>query len=142
MSRIIDLTGASFYYQTKSHRHVVNCQKQMKITFNDGGVIHVTSAQLREDNLQVLTGHVFNMLTIKSLTYENVPYKDRPKAPTELQNELIRYLQAAYMYEWDKKHSTAAGGVVIKRKSDGDFWFFGMEGEIMHNPEALLTIQL
>jgi hypothetical protein len=112
----------------------------MRIKFTHGQVIHVTSAQFKEEHLQILTGHVYNMSTVKSITYEDVPYKDRPRAPTPLQTQLTEYVQRNG-YVWDKRHSTAAAAVILKR-ADGDFWLLGLDGEIMHNPEALLTIQL
>jgi hypothetical protein len=38
-------------------------------------------------------------------------------------------------YVWDKEDSAAAAGVVLKKGEDT--WFFGLGGEIMHNPQGL-----
>lgn len=43
-------------------------------------------------------------------------------------------------YKWNKPHSVSAAGVVLDKgkvgDSDYDFWFFGLDGEIMHNPKG------
>lgn len=59
--------------------------------------------------------------------------------PTAEQEQKISELQDQG-YVFDEHHSVAAAGVVLKQ-ADGDFWFFGLDGEIMHNPEGL-TIAL
>lgn len=117
------------------------------ITFKNGGTIQAQEVvpTNQEGMISIGSGHdwdIYDISDIKSIMPDmSIPYKDRPKAPTKLQEELIKYLQAAYMYKWDKKHSTAAAAVILKR-ADGDFWLFGLEGEIMHNPEALVSIKL
>lgn len=39
-------------------------------------------------------------------------------------------------YKWNREESGAAAGVVMEKWHGGkrDFWFFGLDGEIMHNP--------
>jgi hypothetical protein len=39
-------------------------------------------------------------------------------------------------YTYDKQHSMAAAGVIFSKGND--FYFFGLEGEIMHNPKGLM----
>ena len=41
-------------------------------------------------------------------------------------------------YVWDKEDSVAAAGVVLKKGKDT--WFFGLGGEIMHNPDVAQEI--
>ena len=53
---------------------------------------------------------------------------------TKEQSEKIDELIASG-YSWDKEWSISAAGVVLKKSKD-DFWFFGMHGEIMHNPNG------
>ena len=43
-------------------------------------------------------------------------------------------------YTWDKAHSVSAAGVVMRRLTD--FYFFGLDGSITHNPDALLHIKI
>jgi hypothetical protein len=118
----------------------------MIITFNNGQVIRALSACIDQNSLCILQNSVptvglYELTNIKSIMPDmSIPYKDRPKAPTTLQTDFTNYMQNQG-YVWDKKHSTAAACVILKR-ADGDFWLFGLEGEIMHNPEALLTVQL
>lgn len=38
-------------------------------------------------------------------------------------------------YIWNQAKSISACGVVMEK--DNDIWFFGLGGEIMHNPEGL-----
>lgn len=38
-------------------------------------------------------------------------------------------------YTWDKEHSAMACGVVMAKGND--IWFFGLTGEIIHNPDKL-----
>jgi hypothetical protein len=44
-------------------------------------------------------------------------------------------------YYWDKEHSIAAAGVIMKHRN-GDFWLFGLNGEIMHNPKAFISVKI
>lgn len=37
-------------------------------------------------------------------------------------------------YTWNRIRSLCAAGVILEKGSD--FWFFGLDGEIMHNPEG------
>lgn len=111
------------------------------IQFTVGGTIDVASVNLNDHGDTVFAGgghsyDAYELYGIKSI----IPPKDK-KVPTLLQDAIIRHLQSNDNYVWDKQHSVAAAGVVLKRQSDGDFWFFGMEGEIMHNPEGI-TIKL
>lgn len=76
----------------------------------------------------------YSLSEIKSI----IPPKQGPH--TKLQRQFMNLLMGIHEYKWDKQHSAAAAGVVLKR-ADGDFWFFGMEGEIMHNPDGI-TIKL
>jgi len=41
-------------------------------------------------------------------------------------------------YVWHKEDSAAAAGVVLKKGED--VWFFGLGGEIMHNPDVAQEI--
>jgi len=43
-------------------------------------------------------------------------------------------------YQWNQQKSISAAGVILDKGED--FWFFGLSGEIEHNPQALLTIKL
>jgi hypothetical protein len=108
------------------------------ITFDsNNATIEVESAHLNDEGDTILTEKdAYDLFSIKSI----IPPKEG--APTKLQNQFIKVLQSIG-YKWDKPHSA---GVVLRR-ADGeflfrDFWFFGLEGEIMHNPEALLSIKL
>lgn len=38
-------------------------------------------------------------------------------------------------YLWNRIRSACAAGVILEDPQSNDFWFFGMDGEIMHNPE-------
>lgn len=109
------------------------------ITFTHGATLQVRDVQLNGigDTIFAGGGHsydAYELFSIKSI----IPPKQG--APTKLQNQFVKQLQHEG-YKWDKKHSTSAACVILKRV-DGDFWLFGMEGEIMHNPEVLLSIQL
>jgi hypothetical protein len=113
------------------------------ITFTDGSIKKLSSSVYLNDISDTIftPDDLWRLSTIKSIMPDmSIPYKDRPKAPIPVQTQLMKSLQTKG-YVWDKKHSTSAACVILKR-ADGDFWLFGMEGEIMHNPEALLTIQL
>lgn len=72
----------------------------------------------------------YELSEVKSI----IPPKQGPH--TKLQRQFMNRLMIDHSYKWDKQHSVAAAGVVLKRP-DGDFWFFGMEGEIMHNPDGI-----
>jgi hypothetical protein len=133
----------SVYFKTKSHWHVVKLPKTMTtITFTDGATKEVVSVHLNEaGNTLFADGgsnraayDTYDLFGVKSI----IPPKEG--APTKLQTDLTNALRRSE-YFWDKKHSTSAACVILKR-ADGDFWLFGMEGEIMHNPEALLTVKL
>lgn len=110
------------------------------ITFTaSNATIEVESVHMNADGDTIYAGSghdydAYGYFGVKSI----IPPKQ--KAPTDLQNQFMNQLQREG-YIWDKQHSTAAAGVVVKRQSDGDFWFFGMEGEIMHNPDGI-TIKL
>lgn len=115
----------------------------MTITFNNGATIEALSATIDQNSLCILPKEgnpgLYELFNVRSIIPDmSIPYKDRPKSPTALQTDFTNYLQNQG-YVWDRKHSTAAAGIVIKR-ADGDFWFFGLDGEIMHHPEALLSI--
>jgi hypothetical protein len=58
--------------------------------------------------------------------------------PTKQQDLVMAYLQKVKGYKWDKEHSTSACAVVLSKGSD--FWLFGLDGSIMHNPKPLLSI--
>lgn len=114
----------------------------MTITFNNGQVIQALSACIKEDSLLISCEEadpgLYEIFNVKSIMPDrSIPYKDRPKAPTPLQSQLIEYLQSRYSYEWNKQKSVSAAGGVLERKSDGDFWFFGFDGELMHNPNGI-----
>ena len=97
----------------------------------NNATIEVESAHLNDDGDTILTEKdTYDLFSIKSI----IPPKQ--KAPTPLQEVLTAWLQTMYRYVWDKQHSIASAGVVMKR-ADGDFWFFGMKGEIMHNPDGI-----
>jgi hypothetical protein len=115
----------------------------MTITFTHGAVLVAKSAHILTTPIDGLAvdpiddkPDLYYLIDIKSILPTT-----KQKAPTDLQTQFTRHLQDRD-YVWDKKHSTAAAGVILKRQSDGDFWLFGLDGEIMHNPEALLTVQL
>lgn len=38
-------------------------------------------------------------------------------------------------YKWNKAKSLSAVGVIFEKEDD--LWFFGLNGEIMHNPDSL-----
>lgn len=58
--------------------------------------------------------------------------------PTQEQDDKIQSLERDG-YVWDKQKSISAAGVVLTKGKD--LWFFGMNGEIMHNPQSV-TIKL
>lgn len=111
------------------------------ITFSaNNATIQVAEAHIDDTGDTLFAGtapdfDAYELFGVKSI----IPPKQ--KAPTPLQNYLMTVLQNMHRYVWDKGRSVAAAGVVLKRDSDGDFWFFGMEGEIMHNPDGI-TIKL
>lgn len=119
---------------------MVNYPITMTITFNDGATLHGRFAHIIKGGLAVEPTddkpHIYPLSGIKTIIPDQ-----KTKAPSHLQTQFTQRLQNDG-YVWDKKHSTAAAGVILKRDSDGDFWFFGLEGEIMHNPEPLLSIKL
>lgn len=108
------------------------------ITLMNGTTIQVEAAHLNR-----LVGSIFAGNSQKYDAYKLSDIKSiiPPKmgAPTYQQTQFTHYLQTIG-YDWDKQHSAAAPGVILKR-ADGDFWFFGMQGEIMHNPDGI-TIKL
>jgi hypothetical protein len=119
----------------------------MTVTFTNGDKLEIQAATVKDDSLAVIpkigSPEVFALTGIKSIMPDtSIAYKDRPESPTRLQTELMDYLLKRDNYQWDRQKSLAAAGALLKRVSDGDFWLFGMTGEIMHNPEALLTIKL
>ena len=59
--------------------------------------------------------------------------------PTKEQDEKMQSLQRQG-YKWNQQKSISAAGVILEKGED--FWFFGLSGEILHNPEALLTVKL
>jgi hypothetical protein len=59
-----------------------------------------------------------------------MPYEQ--KGPTKEQNDKVEELRIDG-YVWDQKDSISAAGVVMRKGED--IWFFGLEGEIMHNPQ-------
>lgn len=110
------------------------------ITFTHGATINVESVYLNTQGDTIFAGNgtasydAYELFGIKSI----IPPKQ--ETPTALQSKVMEQLRLDG-YRWDKQHSTAAACVILKR-ADGDFWLFGLEGEIMHNPEALLSIKL
>lgn len=40
-------------------------------------------------------------------------------------------------YRWNKEKSIASAGVVLEKGDD--LWFFGLDGEIMHNPDKTIN---
>lgn len=126
---------------------MVNLPKIMTtITFDNGAVLQGISLHIIQHGLSIDPVNdkpdLYELFGIKSIMPDtSIPYKDRPKAPSDIQTQFMNYLQNGE-YVWDKPHSVSAAGVILKRKSDGDFWFFGLGGEIMHNPEALISIKL
>lgn len=56
---------------------------------------------------------------------------NRLAMPTQEQINKIEELQQQG-YKWDKQKSISAAGVVLTKGSD--LYFFGLQGEIMHNP--------
>lgn len=111
-----------------------------KITFTHGVTIEAQSVHVNTEVDTVFAGggHSYDAYALYDIK-EIIPPKQ--KAPTKFQLSLTNAL-LNQDYKWEKGQSLAAAGVVVKRESDGDFWFFGMEGEIMHNPETLLSIKL
>lgn len=113
-----------------------------RITFLHQATVEAVSAHLNDKGDILLVDMGANRASYDPYRLPEIKSITPPKegAPTKLQNQFIRVLQTIG-YQRDKQHSAAAAGVVLK-KADGDFWFFGMEGEIMHNPEPLLSIKL
>lgn len=114
--------------------------KLTTITFHIKPDIEVAEVHLNASGDTVFVGsqngyNAYGLSEIKSI----IPPKQGPH--TKLQRQFMNLLMKNHGYKWNKQHSTAAAGVILKRDSDGDFWFFGMEGEIMHNPDGI-TIKL
>ena len=63
----------------------------------------------------------------------------KSNVPTRAQLDKVFKLRAEG-YTWDRGHSIAACGIILKKGND--FYFFGLNGEIMHNPEALKSTRL
>lgn len=107
------------------------------ITFSHGVIMRGSNLHIIKDGLSIDPiddkPELYELYGIKSIIPDQ-----KQKAPTDIQVQFTKYLQINGEYVWDKKHSAASAGVVLRRKFDGDFWFFGLEGEIMHNPEGLL----
>jgi len=59
--------------------------------------------------------------------------------PTPAQDAKMKEIMAQG-YTWDKKHSESACAVILAKGKD--FWFFGLDGSIEHNPEAFLKITI
>lgn len=53
--------------------------------------------------------------------------------PTQEQLTKINQLRSEG-YIWNKQKSISAAGVILEKGED--FWFFGLSGEILHNPEG------
>jgi hypothetical protein len=58
-------------------------------------------------------------------------YDEDKTIPTQEQTDKIEVLKKNG-YVWNQQESIAAAGVVMRKGKD--FWFFGLDGEIMHNP--------
>src|SRR5687768_8764010 len=58
--------------------------------------------------------------------------KAGPVGGTPEQGKKIEELQNQG-YKWNKEKSAAAAGVILEKRED--IWFFGLGGEIMHNPD-------
>lgn len=56
----------------------------------------------------------------------------------EQEEQIEKLLKLGYI--WDKEWSILASGVILK-KSSAEFWFFGLQGEMIHNPKGI-TIPL
>ena len=54
--------------------------------------------------------------------------------PTPEQDKKITEIKAQG-YTWDQDMSLSAAGVVFRKGED--IWFFGLDGEVMHNPDGL-----
>lgn len=57
--------------------------------------------------------------------------KNNKQIPTEEQTAKINKLQQDG-YKWDKQMSISAAGVILRKGED--IYFFGLDGEILHNP--------
>jgi hypothetical protein len=119
----------------------------MTITFkNNQKITGILEVYMHEGNIHVNftdgQAEVYKLEDIKSIELvRSKPYVPT-EVPTSLQASIMTHLQFKDKYRHDKAHSVAAAGVVLKRALDGDFWLFGLDGEIMHNPEALSSIKL
>lgn len=58
---------------------------------------------------------------------------------TPEQSKKIEELQSQG-YVWNKQKSISAAGVILEKGED--FWFFGLSGEMEHNPTPLLSITI
>jgi len=59
--------------------------------------------------------------------------------PTQEQLQKIEEIKKQG-YTWNKSKSIAAAGVIFEKGED--FYPFGMDGEIEHNPKPLLSIKI
>jgi hypothetical protein len=56
--------------------------------------------------------------------------------PTPEQDKKMQEL-IKQKYKWNKEKSAASAGVVLEKGND--LWFFGLDGEIMHNPDKTIN---
>lgn len=120
----------------------------MKIVLSTGEVLFTTKIVYYHDSMGTIARfQIRGTKAIREAYNCDIEEILNDDAPTSRQERKIEDLKKEG-YTWDAKHSVAAAGVVLsrgKRKAGSiakdDFWFFGMEGEIMHNPDGI-TIKL